>query len=52
MAASELSGLEQKIKQVLGNAELKLDTYTRAHLEDTAGLIRKVLDARLNLQRP
>jgi hypothetical protein len=52
VAASELSGLEQKIKQVLGNAELKLDTYTRAHLEDTAGLIRKVLDARLNLQRP
>ncbi|OYV87920.1 MAG: hypothetical protein B7Z73_09415, partial [Planctomycetia bacterium 21-64-5] len=52
VAAFELSGLEQKIKQVLGNAELKLDTYTRAHLEETAGLIRKVVDARLNLQRP
>jgi hypothetical protein len=52
VAALELSGLEQKIKQVLGNAELKLDTYTRAHLEESAALIRKVLDARLNLQRP
>jgi hypothetical protein len=52
VAASELAGLEQKIKQVLGNAELKLDTYTRAHLEETASLIQKVLDARLNLQRP
>jgi hypothetical protein len=52
VAASELAGLEQKIKQLLGNGELKLDTYTRAHLEETAGLIRKVLDARLNLPRP
>ncbi|HVX11165.1 MAG TPA: zinc-dependent metalloprotease [Pirellulales bacterium] len=52
VAASEMTALEQKIKQVLGNAELKLDTYTRAHLEETAALIRKVLDARLNLQRP
>ena len=52
VAASELAGLEQKIKQALGNAELKLDTYSRAHLEETAALVRKVLDARLNLQRP
>jgi hypothetical protein len=52
VAAAELSSLEAKIKQTLGNAELKLDTYTRAHLEETAALIRKVLDARLNLQRP
>lgn len=52
VAAAELSGLEQKIKQTLGNAELKLDTYSRAHLEETGALIRKVLDARLNLQRP
>ncbi|HET6879188.1 MAG TPA: zinc-dependent metalloprotease [Pirellulales bacterium] len=52
VAAGELGSLEQKIKQTLGNAELKLDTYTRAHLDETAALIRKVLDARLNLQRP
>jgi hypothetical protein len=52
VAAAELANLEQKIKQTLGNAELKLDTYTRAHLEETATLIHKVLDARLNLQRP
>ncbi|HEX7377833.1 MAG TPA: zinc-dependent metalloprotease [Pirellulales bacterium] len=52
VAAAELSSLEQKIKQTLGNAELKLDTYTRAHLEETAALIHKVLDARINLPRP
>ncbi|MGH7135837.1 MAG: zinc-dependent metalloprotease, partial [Pirellulales bacterium] len=43
VAAAELGNLDQKIKQTLGNAELKLDTYTRAHLEETAALIRKVL---------
>ena len=52
VAAAELSGLESKLKQVLGNAELKLDAYTRAHFEETAALARKVLDARLNLAHP
>ncbi|HEX5445083.1 MAG TPA: zinc-dependent metalloprotease, partial [Pirellulales bacterium] len=52
VAASELAGLEGKLKQVLSNAELKLDTYTRAHFEETAALARKVLDARLSLSQP
>lgn len=52
VAAAELSSLESKLKQVLGNAELKLDAYTRAHFEETAALARKVLDARLSLAHP
>ncbi|HJT35018.1 MAG TPA: zinc-dependent metalloprotease [Pirellulales bacterium] len=52
VAAAELAGLESKLKQVLGNGELKLDAYTRAHFEETAALAHKVLDARLNLAHP
>jgi hypothetical protein len=52
VAAAELTAVEGKIKALLANGELKLDSYSRAHLEDTAASIRKVLDARLNLQTP
>ncbi|MBI3837053.1 MAG: zinc-dependent metalloprotease [Planctomycetia bacterium] len=51
VAFSELTGLEGRINDVLkGNP--KLDTYSRAHLEETASRIHKVLDARLNLVTP
>ena len=49
MAWAELEGLEAQIKQVLAG-KAQLDTYTRAHLGETAVLIRKVLEARLQLR--
>ncbi|HXT60451.1 MAG TPA: zinc-dependent metalloprotease, partial [Pirellulales bacterium] len=52
VASAELTALEGKIKALLANGELKLDSYSRAHLEDTAASARKVLDARLNLLTP
>jgi hypothetical protein len=51
IAFAELSGLEGRINSVLkGNA--KLDPYSRAHLEESASRIHKVLDARLTLNQP
>jgi hypothetical protein len=52
VASAELTALEGKVKALLANGELKLDSYSRAHLEDTAASARKVLDARLNLLTP
>ena len=52
VASAELTAVEGKIKALLANADLKFDSYSRAHLEDTAATIRKVLDARLNLATP
>ncbi len=51
VAYVELEALEARIKQVLAG-KARLDTYTRAHLEETAARIRKVLDARLQLRTP
>jgi hypothetical protein len=51
VAFAELSGLEGRINNVL-KTNTKLDTYSRAHLEETASRIHKVLDARLNLASP
>lgn len=51
VAYMQLVSLEGKIQSVLkGNA--KLDTYTRAHLEESASRIRKVVEARLTLSTP
>ncbi len=52
VASSELGALEGRIKAVLANPDLKLDSYSRAHLEDSSASIRKVLEARLNLLTP
>jgi hypothetical protein len=52
IAYSQLAGLEVRIKNVLANQQLKLDDYTRSHLEETAARIRKVMDASLELKRP
>jgi hypothetical protein len=51
VAVAELEALEARIKQVQAG-KAQLDTYTRAHLSELVGLIRKVLDARLQLHRP
>ena len=52
VASSELAALEGRVKATLAQPDLKLDAYSRAHLEDTAASIRKVLEARLNLLTP
>ncbi len=50
IAYSELGSLAKRIDVVLtGRPELKLDAYTRAHLEETAARIRKVLDAKIEM---
>jgi len=51
IAYVELEELEGRIKAVLGGST-KLDSYSRAHLIETAARIRKVLDARLALSTP
>ena len=51
VAAVELQAWKTRLKQVLAG-KAQLDTYTRSHLSDLATRIRKVLDARLELQRP
>jgi hypothetical protein len=51
VAYAELASLEARIKEVLAR-KAQLDTYTRAHLEESASRIRKVLDARLELASP
>jgi hypothetical protein len=51
VAYSELAGLEKRINEVLAG-NVKLDTYSRAHLEESASRIHRVLDARFNLTSP
>ena len=51
LAYAELSGLESRISNLL-KSNVKLDDYSRAHLDETASRIRKVVDARLQLTRP
>ena len=51
VAYSELEALEARIRQVLAG-KAQLDTYSRAHLNEAARRIRKVLDARLQLSSP
>jgi hypothetical protein len=54
VAALELAELQEKIKKVLDNGDVasKLDTYSKAHLQETNAKIQKVLDARLTLATP
>ncbi|MEX0712540.1 MAG: hypothetical protein WD278_09335, partial [Pirellulales bacterium] len=47
VAHSELQALEGRIQGQLANAEVKLDTYTKAHLQESSAVIRKVLESRL-----
>ncbi len=51
MAVVELKNLEPRLNVVAGSV-LQLDDATRQHLSDLAARTRKVLNARINLQRP
>jgi Met-zincin/Domain of unknown function (DUF5117) len=54
VAYAELSNLQQRIKSLLDNQPVasKLDTYSRAHLQESNARIAKVLDARFQLPTP
>jgi hypothetical protein len=54
VAYAELANLQQRIKSLLENQPVasKLDTYSRAHLQESAARIAKVLDARFELPAP
>lgn len=51
LAYGELASVEAKMRQLL-KSNVKLDTFTRAHLEESADRIQKVRDARFTLSRP
>jgi hypothetical protein len=51
VAAAELKHLRVKIDKLL-TTKVKLDDYTRDHLQETSQRIAKVLDARLQLPKP
>ncbi|HTN77005.1 MAG TPA: zinc-dependent metalloprotease, partial [Pirellulaceae bacterium] len=52
IAYAELGALDSRIDALLKNGNAKLDSYTRAHLQETSSRIKKVLDAKLSLSRP
>lgn len=54
VAYLELTNVQQKMNDVLKNKNVapKLDTYTKAHLLESAARIQKVLDARLTMSAP
>jgi hypothetical protein len=49
MAYGELSSLAGRIDQLLAG-KVALDSYSRAHLQESASRIRKVLDSRVSLE--
>ncbi|REK09022.1 MAG: DUF5117 domain-containing protein [Planctomycetota bacterium] len=51
VAYVELADLEKQINKLL-ESDTKLDTYSRAHLEESASRIHRVLEARFNLTSP
>jgi hypothetical protein len=51
VAYIELEALEARIRKIL-SGKARLDTYTEAHLKESAARIRKVLEARLQLRAP
>lgn len=51
IAYAELSSLAARIDQML-KSNVKLDSYSRAHLQETASRVQKVLDARITVATP
>jgi hypothetical protein len=51
VAFAELAALEARMSQLL-KSNVKLDSYSRAHLMESSSRIAKVLDARLTLRGP
>ena len=52
VAYYQLVSLQGQIKDVLSKKDLKLDTYSVAHLQETSERISKVLESRLALSQP
>jgi hypothetical protein len=52
VAFAELTSLERRINSLVQRGDNRLDTYSRAHLEESASRIHKAVDARLTLTRP
>jgi len=52
LAAEQLRSLDKRVGALLGNADVKLDAPSRAHLAELRSRIDKVLDADLVLPRP
>ncbi len=52
VAASQLKDIDARIKSLQKRNKVKLDTYSRVHLDEASSRIQKVLDARLALARP
>ncbi len=52
IAYAELGSLQGRIESLLKNNKVKLDSYSRAHLQESARRIEKVLDAEFTLSRP
>jgi hypothetical protein len=54
IAYDQLAQLNQRMTALLGNQVVasKLDTYSRAHLQESSDRIKKVLEARLSLNSP
>jgi hypothetical protein len=51
IAYGELASLNDRIKKLL-DSKVKLDSYSKAHLQESSARIQKVLDARLSLNSP
>jgi hypothetical protein len=51
VAYADLSALQGRIETLL-KSNAKLDTYSRAHLMESASRIQKVLDARITVATP
>jgi hypothetical protein len=52
VAYAQLIALADRIGNLLKKPDVKLDAYSRAHLEETASRARKAAEARLELTRP
>jgi hypothetical protein len=48
VAYAELGNLKSRIDKLVGG-DVKLDTYSKAHLQETSARIAKVMDARMTV---
>ena len=52
VAAAQLKEIDARVKNLLKRNKVKLDTYSKVHLDEVSSRIQKVLDARISLARP
>lgn len=52
VAAAQLKEIDARVKNLLKRNKVKLDTYSKVHLDEISSRIQKVLDARIELARP